>query len=143
MKKFIEKLKNQQVGELNTEITSRYNSLTSDRINFLEEAVENSKYTLPYLVQISNKSKNIEYKSQHNFSSLGAQAVNNLANKLVSVLFPTTQNFFKLDVDEEAKAALKASKISLNRVQQDLIKVETMVNNYLFKYLNRQLLTEM
>ena len=143
MKKFIEKLKNQQVGELNTEITGRYNSLTSDRINFLDEAVENSKYTLPYLVQISNESKNIEYKSQHNFSSLGAQAVNNLANKLVSVLFPTTQNFFKLYVDEEAKAALKASKISLNRVQQDLIKVETMVNNYLFKYLNRQLLTEM
>ena len=65
MKKFIEKLKNQQVGELNTEITSRYNSLISDRINFLDEAVENSKYTLPYLVQISNESKNIEYKEKY------------------------------------------------------------------------------
>ena len=78
----------------------RYDVLSSDRSQFLDEAEQASKLTLPYLI-----SGHEEYTSGMKnlltpYQSVGAKGVVTLASKLMLALLPVQTSFFKLQLDE-------------------------------------------
>ena len=79
---------------------SRYDYLSSDRSQFLTEAEDAAKLTLPYL--ISGHEENTKGMKQLNtpWQSVGAKGVVALASKLSLSLVPPQTSFFKLQLDE-------------------------------------------
>ena len=78
----------------------RYDHLTSDRSQFLSEAEEATKLTLPYLIRgHEDQSKGMK-QLKTPWQSVGAKGVVALASKLSLSLVPPQTSFFKLQVDE-------------------------------------------
>ncbi len=79
---------------------SRYDSLASDRSQFLNTAEEASKLTIPYLV----RGEEDYYKGAKHLTtpwqSVGAKGVVTLASKLMLALLPPQTSFFKLQVQD-------------------------------------------
>ena len=109
---------------------SRYDYLSSDRSQFLSEAEEASKLTLPYL--ISGHEENTKGMKQLNtpWQSVGAKGVVALASKLSLSLVPPQTSFFKLQLDEsqlgeqfppEVKSELDLSFAKIERTILDAI----------------------
>ena len=107
----------------------RYDALCSDRSQFLNEAEEASKLTLPYLI-----SGEESYRGMRNlktpWQSVGAKGVAALASKLSLALLPPQTSFFKLQVDEsnlgeefppEVKSELDLSFAKIERTILDAI----------------------
>lgn len=61
-------------------------------------------WTLPYLYMPDGSDEDLE--AQHDFQSVGAQAVNHLANKIAKTLFPSGRPFFRMDLTEAQYEAL-------------------------------------
>lgn len=79
---------------------TRYDYLTKDRSQFLDEAHEASKLTLPYLIR-GHEEYNIGMKQLMTpYQSVGAKGVVTLASKLMLALLPVQGSFFKLQLDE-------------------------------------------
>ena len=109
---------------------SRYDYLSSDRSQFLSEAEDASKLTLPYL--ISGHEENTKGMKQLNtpWQSVGAKGVVALASKLSLSLVPPQTSFFKLQLDEsqlgeqfppEIKSELDLSFAKIERTILDAI----------------------
>ena len=80
----------------------RYARLSSDRSQFLEQGVDCSELTLPYLVQRDTSSrKGVVKNLQQPWQSVGAKAVVTLAAKLMLALLPPQSSFFKLQVRDD------------------------------------------
>ena len=78
----------------------RYDYLSSDRSQFLSEAEEATKLTLPYLVRgHEDQSKGMK-QLKTPWQSVGAKGVVALASKLSLSLVPPQTSFFKLQLDE-------------------------------------------
>ena len=78
----------------------RYDALSSDRSQFLNEAEEASKLTLPYLIR-GHEEHTYGMKSLITpYQSVGAKGVVTLASKLMLALLPVQTSFFKLQLDE-------------------------------------------
>jgi len=76
-----------------------YESLRSNRDNFLSDAVEASRLTLPYLIkQDDDNSDHRNLKTP--WQAVGAKGVVTLASKLMLALVPVQSTFFKLQMDE-------------------------------------------
>ena len=78
---------------------TRYDNLVANRSQYLNEAKEASKLTLPYLIredESTSGARNIKTPWQ----SVGAKGVVTLASKLMLALLPAQTSFFKLQVDE-------------------------------------------
>ena len=79
---------------------SRYDSLASDRSQFLNIAEQAAKLTIPYLV----RGEEDYYKGAKNlvtpWQSVGAKGVVTLASKLMLALLPPQTSFFKLQVQD-------------------------------------------
>jgi len=79
---------------------SRYDYLSSDRSQFLNEAKDASDLTLPYLIRGEEE----HHKGMRNlptpWQSVGAKGVVALASKLSLSLVPPQTSFFKLQLDE-------------------------------------------
>ena len=79
---------------------SRYDSLASERSQFLNIAEEAAKYTLPYLIR---GEESITYGAKPlstPWQSVGAKGVVTLAAKLQLALVPVNTSFFKLQVND-------------------------------------------
>ena len=78
----------------------RYDYLCSDRSQYLNEAEEVTKLTLPYLIRgHEDQSKGMK-QLKTPWQSVGAKGVVALASKLSLSLVPPQTSFFKLQVDE-------------------------------------------
>ena len=78
----------------------RYDYLCSDRSQFLNEAEEATKLTLPYLIRgHEDQSKGMK-QLKTPWQSVGAKGVVALASKLSLSLVPPQTSFFKLQLDE-------------------------------------------
>ena len=79
---------------------TRYDYLSTQRSQFLDEAKDASELTLPYLIrgheEYSSGMKNLTTPWQ----SVGAKGVVTLASKLMLALLPPQTSFFKLQLDE-------------------------------------------
>ena len=107
----------------------RYDYLSSDRSQFLSEAEEATKLTLPYLVRgHEDQSKGMK-QLKTPWQSVGAKGVVALASKLSLSLVPPQTSFFKLQVDEsqlgeippEVKSELDLSFSKIERTILDAI----------------------
>ena len=78
----------------------RYDYLSSDRSQFLSEAEEASKLTLPYLIRGHEEHRGGMKQVKTPWQSVGAKGVVALASKLSLSLVPPQTSFFKLQVDE-------------------------------------------
>ena len=78
----------------------RYDYLSSDRSQFLEEARQASELTLPYLIQGHEEHISGMKQLKTPYQSVGAKACVTLASKLMLALLPVQTSFFKLQLDE-------------------------------------------
>lgn len=124
-------------------LAQRWTKMTGVRDKVQGRNEQYAGWTLPY-VYPRNHSDSTEM--QISSDSIGAQAVNNLANKVVSVLFPPQHMFFRLTIDEvlrrrteEALAAgganveLAKAEVAkaLTQIEQQLVSVEKQAQDYM------------
>ena len=79
---------------------SRYDNLSSDRSQFLTEAEDATKLTLPYLIRGHEDYQKGMEQLKTPWQSVGAKGVVALASKLSLSLVPPQTSFFKLQLDE-------------------------------------------
>jgi len=78
----------------------RYDYLSSDRSQFLNEAEDAAKLTLPYLIRGHEENTKGMKQLKTPWQSVGAKGVVALASKLSLSLVPPQTSFFKLQLDE-------------------------------------------
>ena len=78
---------------------TRYDYLSSDRTQFLDEAEQAAELTLPYLITKDDYSKGMRHLPTP-WQSVGAKGAVTLASKLMLAMLPVQTAFFKLQVDE-------------------------------------------
>jgi len=109
---------------------SRYDYLSSDRSQFLTEAEDASKLTLPYLIRGHEEHSKGMKQLLTPWQSVGAKGVVALASKLSLSLVPPQTSFFKLQLDEsqlgeefgpEIKSELDLSFAKIERTILDAI----------------------
>ena len=86
----------------------RWQELHGKRRGFLERLERYAAVTIPKVCLPENVDQNSN-SIQHDWQSVGAQAVNHLLNKLMLAMFSPSQPFFRLDADAKLKAQLDAS----------------------------------
>ena len=79
---------------------TRYDYLSSDRSQFLEEARQASELTLPYLIRGHEEHTMGLKQLKTPYQRVGANGVVTLASKLMLALLPVQTSFFKLQLDE-------------------------------------------
>ena len=79
---------------------TRYDYLSSDRSQFLEEARQASELTLPYLIRGHEEYTMGMKQLKTPYQSVGAKGCVTLASKLMLALLPVQTSFFKLQLDE-------------------------------------------
>ena len=109
---------------------SRYDYLSNDRSQFLREAEDASKLTLPYLIRGHEEYSRGMKQLKTPWQSVGAKGVVALASKLSLSLVPPQTSFFKLQLDEsqlgeeippEVKSELDLSFAKIERTILDAI----------------------
>ena len=109
---------------------SRYDNLSSDRSQFLSEAQDATKLTLPYLIRGHEENSKGMKQLKTPWQSVGAKGVVALASKLSLSLVPPQTSFFKLQLDEsqlgeefgpEIKSELDLSFAKIERTILDAI----------------------
>ena len=78
---------------------SRYDYLSSERDQFLQQAIQSAELTLPYLVKRDGDTSTHK-QLRCPWQSVGAKGVTTLASKLMLALLPPQTSFFKLQIDE-------------------------------------------
>jgi len=82
-----------------------YETQDGRRSPYLERARECSKITIPTLITAAGSVASQKLKTP--FQSVGARGVNNLGSALLMSLLPPNAPFFRLDLDEKAKAEME------------------------------------
>jgi hypothetical protein len=83
----------------------RYDELCSERSQFLSEAEECARLTLPYLVRGHEEHVTGMKQFKTPWQSVGSKAVTALSSKLMLALLPPQTSFFKLQLDESQLGA--------------------------------------
>ena len=107
---------------------TRYDSLVSNRTQYLSEAEDAAELTLPYLIR-QDVSHTGMRKLPTPWQSVGAKGVVTLASKLMLALLPAQTSFFKLQLDEsqlgdvppEMKTELELAFAKIERTIMDAI----------------------
>jgi len=125
------------------DLSNRWRELCGKKNSIVNLAKEYARWTLPYMFPEDNTAS---VELQLAKDSIGAQAVNHLSNKVVSVLFPPQRMFFRLVVPEQMKQmataamaqqspdlaqAKDAVEKSMVQVEESLLSSEKMASDYL------------
>lgn len=78
----------------------RYDALQSDRQQFLDQAWQAARLTIPYLIRKEDEYSKGALILPTPWQSVGAKGVVTLAAKLMLALLPPQGSFFKLQIDE-------------------------------------------
>jgi len=106
----------------NASCSKRYYKLAADREIYLDRARECSELTLPALITPEGFSSATDLYQP--FQSIGARGVNNLASKLMLLLFPPNSPFFRLAMDTKTKTELDGEGELRAEIEQGLAGVE-------------------
>lgn len=93
-----------------TSIKSQYQEMSTNRAQYLENARKFASWTLPGIISISDTlpatvNGEVAPIYEPKFDSIGAEAVNYLANKITLALFPAMRPFFRLAPQESSAQA--------------------------------------
>lgn len=87
-----------------------WTKMAADREPLIRRAEEYAKLTLPKLMPPDGYDK-ADTDLVHDYQSIGAQAVNNLANKMMLAMFAPTRPFFRISLTPAVKKVLAAQGI--------------------------------
>lgn len=105
-----------------------YEKLAIDRQPYTDRAEDSAKFTIPALMPPQTTSLNKSYaKLYQPYQSLGARGVNSLSANLLMSLLPPTQSFFRLVIEEKAKAELGEPGV-ISEIEKNLSKIEQTVS---------------
>jgi len=106
-------------------MNERYNELVQDRTEYTDRCEQYAIWTLPsMLVDYNEDTKDVGI--QHDYQSLGARAVTNLANKLMLALFHPKNPFFRLTISDKEKEELLEQFGTEAELDRLLARVETL-----------------
>ena len=103
----------------------RYEQLRVDRNSPLQRARDCSKVTIPGLIEDENYGDAGRLDTP--YQSSGARGVGHMTSKLAVTLFPTNENFFKLEIDSLAILASNQDPQMITEFDSALVKVEQAV----------------
>jgi len=103
-------------------IRDEWTALDNKRSAILNRCEDYARWTLPYLFPQRGTTEQEELSVAA--GSIGARSVNHLANKLVSTLFVPYRPFFRLTIDENMRAKVKAA-LQMTDAQIDLALART------------------
>lgn len=103
---------------------ARWTQLHTRRTNFLRRCERYAAATIPKLCLPDDVTQDTA-SIQHGFQSLGAQAVNHLANKMMLALFAPSRPFFRLDPTPEFEKELGAQGVTTEALREALVSGET------------------
>lgn len=106
-----------------TTAAQRFEKLESKRNGMLARLERYSSWTIPKLFPKKNRDQDTEPLT-HGFQSLGAQAVNHLANKLMMSLFAPSRPFFRLEANRKAQASMAEAGVDPKALQTRLAQLE-------------------
>src|SRR5262245_58993844 len=106
-----------------TTAQSRWEELSGKRRGFISRCELYAMYTLPKICPPDSYDQN-SYELSHDFQAVGAQATNNLANKIILALFAPSRPFFRADPDSDTKKLLAELKVTTSDVAQMLALAE-------------------
>lgn len=89
-------------------IAGEYARLETDKNIYLNRARECALYTIPTLVPPQAKGSSVRFKTP--YQGVGARGLNNISSKLLLALFPPSQPFFRLSVDDGILESLGESR---------------------------------
>lgn len=89
-----------------TKASARWSELDGQRRGFITRCEQYASLTLPKLCTPNGYNQNSQELS-HDYQSVGAQAVNHLANKLMLALFAPSRPFFRLDPTDKMLKTLQ------------------------------------
>jgi hypothetical protein len=101
---------------------SRYNSLSEHREHFLNRGRQCSELTIPTLIPEDSHAPSQDFYSP--FQSVGSRGVNNLASKLLLLLLPPNQPFFRLAIQGKAKEQVQEQPELKTLIEKSLAKIE-------------------
>ena len=100
----------------------RYNKLMETREHYLDRGRQCSELTIPTLIPENSTTPSQDFYSP--FQSVGSRGVNNLASKLLLLLLPPNQPFFRLAVEGKAKQQVDANPQLKTAIEKSLAKIE-------------------
>lgn len=112
-------------------ICQEFEALNLDKADLITRCERYAGWTIPSLFLPTTSPHSGEM--QHDFQSVGSQAVNHLANKLVFALFSPTVPFFRLDADDKFRDEFLEEGGSLATLTQALSKIERVSMKRLLK----------
>lgn len=102
-------------------LKSKYSQCENVRQNYLSRAWDASELTIPFLLPRNSKHDQDFYTP---WQSVGARGVNNLASKLLLILFPPNSPFFKLNIDDFTLQELTQQEGMRGQVEEALGSIE-------------------
>ena len=103
-------------------LKAEFQQLMNKRSTISTQFEDYSGWTLPYLYKPEGSDEDTE--AQHDYQSVGAQAVNHLANKIAATLFPPGRPFFRMDLTDEQYEQLTTDGMQKVEVEKILSKAE-------------------
>jgi hypothetical protein len=110
----------------------RYEKLSSERSQFLEDAYKSSELTIQFLLPRlgEGKGQNSPPSIIKQHQSIGAMGVNNISNKLLLALFPPNQSFFKLGIDDFTALELAGDDQARSKIEEGFSAVERTATDF-------------
>jgi hypothetical protein len=96
-------------------LKSEFTTMSNNRESVLTRSERYAGWTIPTLFPEDTASTDDEF--QNDYQSFGAQAVNNLANKIMMALFQPSRPFFRLTLTPEQEEEILSENPELNPVQ--------------------------
>jgi hypothetical protein len=106
-----------------------FEKLSAKKQNFIDRGEECAELTLPAIFPSDGFSDATQLYTP--FQSVGARGVNNLASKLLLLLLPPNQPFFRLSLSGKTKDELDKQPDLKSNVEKSLAKIERQVMSYI------------
>jgi len=107
---------------INDSAEGRYETMAQYREHYLDRGRDCSELTIPHVIVASGFEATSDLYTP--YQSVGSRGVNNLASKLLLLLFPPNQPFFRLAVDGKAKAEAENNPEVKTQIEKVLSKIE-------------------
>ena len=113
-----------------------WEALNGARSAFLTRCERYAGLTQPIIMPPIGYNENLE-EMENDYQSVGSQAVNNLANKVMLALFAPSRPFFRFDIPPEAMKKLAGDQDNLTKLESALAVAERNCVKHLEQYSSR------